>query len=399
MVEWKKVKDALWKIFYSTSFTAVFLLIMALVLLSPSDAVYQAYKVERWVDIIIMAGVYVLTGIVAILLYASRLYTNRSILRDIPKTYLPIEKEDLPGWRVRGLIEDRLDKSAVTAYLAKPRPHRVEVDSVPLRGRISDIVKLDASQLIDEEPTWGNFGHPGWTSPAQGDLPSNLHFETVVRELPDLIEAKAVSLAPKTQVDEDSAVENPAMPDPAMVDMLQRQPAMGMREYFGQLTILGMMKADSEVNRTFLAAYERARYAPPPVSAPDFRVLMNLFAEVLHEMMPLEEAVAAELLQDESLHTPQDEGSTQDSKDSEEGSVRHLHVRPEPAHKTDLHAGSDDDGDDERSLKTAPLVMSRSNRSTSRPSLGSRMRSTTSGRSYKQARSEQSPTSRTSGRS
>ena len=371
---------------------------MILVLVSPSDAVYQAYKAERWVDIIIMEGVYVLSGIVTILLYASRLYTNRSILRDIPKTYLPIEKEDLPGWRVRGLIEDRLDKSAVTAYLAKPRPHRVEVDSVPLRARISEIVKLDASQLIHEEPTWGNFGHRGWTSPAHSDLPSSLQFETVVKELPDLIEAKAVSLAP-TQVDEDSTPENPSLPDPAIVEVLQRQPSMGMREYFGRLTILGMMKANSEVNKAFLAAYERARYAPPPVSAPDFRVLMNIFAEVLHEMVPLEESVAAELLEDEAERTPQEEGSTQDSKDSEEESVRRTYTKPELTDKSGPHIESDDDGDDERSLKTAPLAMVESNRSTSRPSLGSRMRSAVSGRSYRQARSDQSPMSRTSGRS
>ena len=125
-VERPRPRQLLFRLFYSTSYTVAFLVIIAYILLTPADTIYQAYKSGRYVDIFVIAGVYVLTALIAILIYASRLYTNRSVLQSIPKTYMPIEKDDLPGKAVRKMIADALARSAVIAYEARPRVTKVE---------------------------------------------------------------------------------------------------------------------------------------------------------------------------------------------------------------------------------------------------------------------------------
>ncbi|KAI4225942.1 MAG: hypothetical protein L6R40_008324 [Gallowayella cf. fulva] len=44
-------------------------------------------------------------------------------------------------------------------------------------------------------PSWDNISHSSWSSPFSSDL-SNLHFDPIIHEIVNLIEAKAVSLAP-----------------------------------------------------------------------------------------------------------------------------------------------------------------------------------------------------------
>ncbi|EXJ69551.1 uncharacterized protein A1O5_07587 [Cladophialophora psammophila CBS 110553] len=280
-----RARQIIFRIFYSTSFTAVFLILVIIVSVTPADTLYESYKRSRLIDIFLIAGDYVVTALLAALIYASRLYTNRSVLKDIPKTYMPIEKEDLPGRRVHKLIQECLEKSAVIAYQARPRSRRIEHDTVIMGTRMLALTKTQTNTDQNAEPSWGKVAHPGWSSPASKELPG-LEYCTVVDELIDLIEAKAVSLAPldpHTQPDPDGTPR----PDPRVIDRLARNGNMGMRAYLQYLIDVGVVP-DNSLTVAFLAAYERARFSSAPLSDEDFQSLMRMFAELLRNMNPVD---------------------------------------------------------------------------------------------------------------
>ncbi|OAL39236.1 hypothetical protein AYO20_01554 [Fonsecaea nubica] len=280
-----QARQVIFRVFYSTSFTAVFLILIVVVAVTPADTLYESYKRRRLIDIFLIAGDYVVTALLAILIYASRLYTNRSVLKDIPKTYMPIEKEDLPGRRVHKLIQECLEKSAVIAYQARPRSRRIEHDTINIGTRMLALTNTQPDTDHDAEPSWGKVAHPGWSSPASQELPG-LEYCTVVDELIDLIEAKAVSLAPidpHAQPDPDGT----PMPDPRVIDQLARSGNMGMRAYLQYLINIGVV-LDNSLTVAFLAAYERARFSSEPLSDEDFQSLMRMFAELLRNMNPVD---------------------------------------------------------------------------------------------------------------
>ncbi|KAM7216866.1 hypothetical protein V8F06_007735 [Rhypophila decipiens] len=136
-------------------------------------------------------------------------------------------------------------------------------------------------------PVWGEIEHPGWASPTSPDLP-NLQYNAVISELPNLIEAKALTLAP---LDPASSTDPPAL-DPDAVAVLQRPETMGLREYLVQLTEMEVLAP--AVVGPFIAQYEAARFSTRPVSNHQFRQLMHLFAELLRAMQPLDPAVLLE---------------------------------------------------------------------------------------------------------
>ena len=289
-----RARDLLFRIFYSTSFTIVFLLLIAFSATTSADKIYQSYRRNRLVDVFIITGAYVIAAVIAVFLYSSRLYTNRSLLRDIPKTYLPIEKEDLPGKRVHRMIEESLARSAVVAYQAKPRSRRIEVE-VPRAGeRILAITRQTKTHnhehhLTQDEqlllaPTWGTVSHPGWQSPASEDMPS-LEYASVVDQLIDLVEAKAVSLAP-IDVLATHNEDGSSPPDQKVLELLTRPDMLGMRQYLNILAQLGVV-AEGELCEEFLVSYERARFGATPVSEREFRQLMRMFAELLRSMQPV----------------------------------------------------------------------------------------------------------------
>ena len=394
-------REILFRIFYSTSFTIVFLVLVSFCALTPADKLYQSYKRNRLIDIFIITGAWVLTALIATFLYASRLYTNRSILRDIPKTYLPIEKEDLPGKKVHRLIEECLARSAVVAYHAKPRSRRIEVE-VPRAGeRILAITRQSKTHHHEHHltyhehellaPKWGQVAHPGWQSPAAEDMP-NLEFESVVNELTDLVEAKAVSLAPLDPLATTNE-DGTAPPDRKVIDLLTRPDAMGMRQYLGILVELGVV-AEGELSEEFLLNYERARFGATPSSDLEFKQLMRMFAQLLRSMQPVNvdmlELVKVDDSDDDAQSAPQlpqrpASPSSSSKSTLSASSVVHNHVhtnRPPRRISEDSAAPSlSEDEFAEHSLRTAPShayssqPMSRigtQSRSPSRPGAGPR---------------------------
>jgi len=393
----------LFRIFYSTSFTAVFFILIALICTTPADNLYQSYKRNRLLDIFLITGAYVITAIVAILIYASRLYTNRSVLKDIPKPFMPIEKEDLPEKRIHKLIKERLEKSAVIAYQVRPRSKRIEDEEPNASARILALINTASSG--NAKPRWGRIAHPGWSSPALKDLP-NLEYSTVVDELTDLIEAKAVSLAPVDPLAPPGPDGTP-LPDRRVVDALTRPEAMGMRQYVTWLSELGVVP-DNPQNVPFVAAYERARFSPEPLTDEDFQALMGMFAEILRSMSPVDIEMLGSAMTESDTTEDDELGGPVESSDtsttySGSGSVRHRssqrgNAPPPPPRRMPVEstASVSEDESDTYSLRTAPPAPLTS---TSRRTLSSRFVSAASRPSLRSGRSNASLRSTWSSRS
>lgn len=262
-----------------SAYTFCSIILACLILLTPADAIYQCYKTHRLINIFFIAGAYIITFLLAVLVYATRIYTNRRALTGIPKAWIPVEKEDV-GSSVRRLVMDGLSRSAMIAYQARPRD----------LSDTSNETNADTYQslLIDRTrpPPWGVIEHPGWSSPASSmDLP-DLPYRTVIQELPHLIEAKAVSLAPPDPVFTASTAAgyDQAIPDTRVVEVLQRPVRMGVREYILHLTSLDVVRP-AEIGSEFVGLYERARFSAHELFEAEFRDLMRVFAEVLRGMV------------------------------------------------------------------------------------------------------------------
>ncbi|KAH8600918.1 hypothetical protein B0O99DRAFT_495411, partial [Bisporella sp. PMI_857] len=313
---------------YNTSYWILCFILAFLILITPGDAIRQAYQNKQLYNVFVVAGCYVLTGLLAGTIYLVRLYTNRQILAAIPKTWIPVEKGDV-NKRVRKMIVASLSRSAVIAWDARPRLDPTPPAAVSDPDSREAVVKTDTNLekkkrhgvfwrrrrvqtekddhiivIPSNAPVWGDISHKGWSPPESPDLP-NIQYTTVILELPHLIEARAVSMAPPDTESEAS----PGMPDVRAVDLLQRPASIGLRDYMGHLLNIGVLIPSSTATH-FLTAYEHARFSPEPLTEVEFRCLMKLFAEVLRGMQPLSPAMLA------SLDIPPSESDIDDDNSS-----------------------------------------------------------------------------------
>lgn len=249
--------------------------------------------------------------IVALLIYGSRLYKTRTALAGIPREWTGTEGKGvgLRAGKVVRELKEGLERSAWVAFEGRPRDLRGERE----RRRSRDgNEKVDAGaspaggQLSQENtrPAWGPISHPGWSSPSSPDLP-NLHYEPVILELPNLIEAKAVSLAPPDLLyavpsNPEAETDTAPPPDPLAIELLQRPSQMGLRDYISHLTTLSMITPPS-LGPEFVIIYEQARFSGEELDEIEFRGLMSIFAEILRNMKPLDASIV------EDLHTQEEE--------------------------------------------------------------------------------------------
>jgi hypothetical protein len=307
------VLQRLFRIFYNSFFVILNAALVVLLAITPGDAIRQALSNNQLYNVFVIAGAYFVTVCFAAFIYASRLLTNRAVLQSIPKTYIPVEKGDV-NKNVRKMIVASLSRSAAIAWDSRPRVPSEPATIVPeLEARDaaaqaagSEIEEKERNNVVREahgsmekeepivtipprKPVWGEIAHNGWASPTSPDLP-NLQYITVILELPHLIEARAVSLAPA----DPESTSDPPLPDLRAVDLLQRPVAMGLRDYIGQLIDVGIITSASTTTE-FLASYEYARFSGQPLSEPEFHNLMKQFAEVLRSMNPLSADVLASL--------------------------------------------------------------------------------------------------------
>ncbi|KAK0706364.1 hypothetical protein B0T26DRAFT_656384 [Lasiosphaeria miniovina] len=304
------------RIVYNFFYYFLYLVLLAFLIVTPADLIHQAVQRQQNYNILIIALAYLTTVLIISFVYAARLYINRSVLASIPKSWVPIEKGDVKT-AVRQVIVEGISRSAAIAYEARPRvspvapPQQQEqqhetvvaIEEKALlpstEKRALRLPKLRKSAASDRASVsidlivphhievWGEIEHPGWAPPTSPDLP-NLQYDAVISELPHLVEAKALTLAPP---DPESQADPPLL-DPEAVALLQRPESLGLREYLTHLTELGVL-APPPLNGEFLAKYESARFSSRPLTIEQFRNLMHLFADILRNMYPLSPAALA----------------------------------------------------------------------------------------------------------
>lgn len=292
------------RVFYSLTYTLLYLITIVFLAITPISMLYASIQQSALQYTTMIGGAYILTIITAIFIYSSRLYTNRSVLSAVGKAYVPIEDGEI-GKMVRKMIVKQLERSAIVAWESRPRDLFGEILLAAQEGILPDETKSNVDKnayLVGTEirvdpqnPPWGDVQHPGWSSPSHQDdnKTPGVQFDSVIAELPHLIEARAVSLAPAgptmTPVD-----GQPLPADPAVVELLKRPVTMGVREYLTKLAYLGLVPSP-EVGQKFLTQYERARFSGQPVQPRDFNSLMSTFAELLSGMTGLDPAITDQI--------------------------------------------------------------------------------------------------------
>lgn len=302
----------IFRVIYDSFYIFLSLVVLLLLLVTPADNVRLALHNHQNLHVLTTVICLSVTLLTVVLLYFARLYVNRSALSNIPKPWIPIGKGDVKK-SVRKMITAGLSRSAAIAYESKPRvsparpptamtdPEDGEEEKARDEGKKSTLraFKLKKAPTVEDKmgitlpphrAVWGEIEHYGWASPNSLDLP-NLQYNSVISELPNLIEAKALTLAPP--VPEASNVQPPVL-DPEAIGLLQRPDNLALRQYLTQLAELGVL-APSRTTADFLSAYEYARYSTRPISNGRFRELMHLFAELLRTMQPLDPAVLMDL--------------------------------------------------------------------------------------------------------
>ncbi|KAI0856572.1 hypothetical protein F4860DRAFT_492778 [Xylaria cubensis] len=308
------------RIAYNFVYGLLCFILTALLLVVPGDFIRQALTTTHQViNLIVIAIVYVITIIIVLFVYLLRLYVTRTVLASIPKPWIPTEKGDVNN-EVRNMIVGSLSDSAAIAWKARPRVitpaealsiaadgatavDNADIGQIREARRSLQLFRSKPPAAVGNEvsttspqprPVWGEVEHYGWGSPASPDLP-NLQYATVLAELPNLIEAKAVAQAPP---DPDSALTPPVL-DAEAVMLLQRAPNLTMRGYIAHLTELNVLPTSQDLAH-FLDLYERVRFSGRPMSNATFRRLMHLFAELLRAMRPLDPAVLYDSRDDDS---------------------------------------------------------------------------------------------------
>ncbi|CAK7264767.1 hypothetical protein SEPCBS119000_001163 [Sporothrix epigloea] len=366
------------RIIYATAYLFLHLLLLALLLISPGDIINQSRDRHDVASILIVAACSVFAILVVIFVFFLRLFLKRAVLNSIPRSWIPIEKGEVPK-PVRNIISAGLSRSAAIAFVSRPRavsdellgeicPMLVAGTFVPGRGgdqedeKQEDGVKDGAERIngpdssrtkaarskkiettgkakelgIDLPPcnaVWGEIEHLGWAPPGRrGGLASNeagsgrgtrggdiggiggedmgysgspldenasLQYSTVLAELPSLIEAKVMTLAPR----DSTMPADPPTLDADAVALLERPKCMGMREYVLHLAGLGVIDMQAEVPAyghgvasdgnprtlgdvvsSFAALYEYARFSTRKLSYEEFGRLMHELATILRCM-------------------------------------------------------------------------------------------------------------------
>lgn len=310
----------LWlRILYRSIYFFLYVVLCGLLLITPGDAIQRSVVNKQWYNIWIIASAYVATTFIVGFVYIVRLYVNRTVLASIPKSWVPIDKGDVKE-AIYKMIAAGMSRSSAIAYAARPRVETAEEamrygmpddddddqDEVRTRERL----KMWNEQALDRDtpvpmpphrPVWGVIEHCGWASPNSPDLP-NLQYGSVISEIPNLIEAQALRLAPP----DPTSHTDPPMLDPEAAELLQRLPHMSLRDYFGHLASLGVAAMD-EMLADFLEKYEAARFSTKPISNARFRELMHLFAQVLRSIQPLDPAILDHLYDDDEDEDGDDE--------------------------------------------------------------------------------------------
>lgn len=345
----------LWRVIYHSLYYFLSLILLLLLCVTPADVIRQSYNNTQRYHILIIIICLSVTLAAVVCIYFFRLYVNRTSLANIPKSYIPIDKSDVRK-SVREMIVASLSRSAEIAWESRPRARPTGSAITPTvatqesqeaaptkegeknKKSLRSVFALKKATTAEDKmgitslvkPVWGEIEHYGWASPNSLDLP-NLQYSTVICELPSLIEAKALTLAPAAP---DSTTHQLVL-DPQATALLQRQENLTLRQYLAQLAELGVLAA-SRTTADFLSSYDYARYSTRPISNSRFRELMHLFAEILRSMQPLDPAVLASF-GDREDNGPSESDIDNDAPQRSPSTPRSQLTQPS-LHRQDSHA-------------------------------------------------------------
>lgn len=189
---------------------------------SAYDVIFQIFhhpqtEEPNYKNLAVFGGSYVLLGLLATIFGFSRYVTVKMARQEIPKTYMPITREDLPK-AVYEFVQSELDRVARLAKKATP--------------------------LLEES------GQPGWGKP-ESSL-QDTHFKTFMASTPHFIERAAVANSPD----------------------LARPPNMSISAYVHMLIDQKLITRD--IGLEYIAGYEQARFGgsrndPSPVTMSPFQ--------------------------------------------------------------------------------------------------------------------------------
>lgn len=336
----------IWRIIYHSLYYFLSLILLLLLCVTPADAIRQSYLNKQRFHILIVIICLSVALAAVVCIYFFRLYVTRNALANIPKSYVPIEKGEVRK-DVRQMIVAALSRSAAIAYESRPRVEAArpatattqegkdggeeEDGNAQLKKKVFKILGLKKAATVEERmgitlpphgAVWGEIEHYGWASPNSPDLP-NLQYSTVISELPNLIEAKALTLAPSIPNSETGE----SVLDPYAIELLQRPEILPLRQYLARLAELGVLPA-SRTTADFLSSYEHARYSTRPVSNARFRELMHLFAEILRTMEPLDASILPDL---EGTHDSASSSDIDNHAPRESPSTPRSRISPQPS--------------------------------------------------------------------
>ncbi|KAM5345776.1 hypothetical protein ACJ41O_011637 [Fusarium nematophilum] len=311
-------------IIYRSLYLLLYVILLGLLIATPADAIQRSLRNRQLYNIWILVAAYVLAICVVTFVFFTRLYINKTELDSIPKGWVPIEKGDLRS-AVYKVVNLGLGRSASIAFEARPRLQAdgggggSARDDEPVETRVKlgfDGPDGPAEELVvtipRRQPVWGEIEHFGWASPNAPDLP-NLEYTTVFSELPNLIEGKAMTLAPPDPTSD----ANPPLLDADAVALLQRTANMSLRDYMVHLADLGVLEMDATTTK-FLSHYEYARFSNRPISNARFKELMHLFADILRAMEPFDPDILDGGQGDDDDEEAEDTSSPSSNADAEE---------------------------------------------------------------------------------
>jgi hypothetical protein len=267
----------------------IFILVIAILLtiVTPGDVILQLVHKRQIADAIGVAVIYLTFLAVHLILYAVSLRRFVIAIKNIPRTHIPTEK--FPRL-VQRFIAVNWARSATIAWETRPRfvkgaceEEQEEAEQRKLRiaqrarqwlpwhrWRNDDEIKTIVPVSV-ATTTWGPIEHAGWSESPDGLV----EYSEVILELPHLLEAKAVSLAP--------VEEELGQPDPRMVGLLQRPVSIGLRDYILHLISVGVLIPGDQAE-DFLERYEQARFGMKALSTAEFDLLMDAFSAIISSM-------------------------------------------------------------------------------------------------------------------
>ncbi|RAL59895.1 hypothetical protein DID88_000522 [Monilinia fructigena] len=284
------------KLAYDSSFYILYIVITGLLLVTPVETFLQARENHQLYNIFVIASCYGATAFFGFILLMTRIWTERQIIKAIPKTWIPVEKGDV-NKKVRKMIVASLERSAAIAWDSRPRNDQYATMTVSKQNK-SGAATITPGNRRSQQANDEKRSHEAMIiiPPKRTRLGSNFPQWMVLSDLSDLC-GSAKSTIYHSPPDPLSTSQ-PPMPDLRAVDILQRPAAMCLRDYISHLSGFGII-GNPAIATSFLSAYEYARFSSNAISEAEFRDLMKQFAELLRNMEPLSPAILMSLAIDD----------------------------------------------------------------------------------------------------